>query len=210
MVEGMLDTIKTQLFTQEQKISKIKRMRKLKRFYFLFIIIQYLCSNSFGQLCNKENFAKMAKSYIEFQYDTLKSIDKNSAILIIGASSIDKDSIHFGIYFMPSVLLFDMKYDKVYEFEGFKLIIIDDKMDKSYILKGLFKETAYIKFEKVGPGYLYHPKTWYFTLNKKNEVVSVESDYYFKDVVRKLKKNRVKFAKNFHFIQNLSWQTDDR
>ena len=102
-----------------------------------------------------------------------------------------------------------MKYDKVYEFEGFKLVIMDN-MNKSNILKDLFKEVAYIKFEKVGVRYLYHPKDWFLTLNNKSEVVYVESQFRFKDVVRKLKNNKVRFAKNFHFIQNLSWQTDDR
>lgn len=101
-----------------------------------------------------------------------------------------------------------MKHDKLYAFEGFKMLIVDE-MNKSYILNVLFKETTFTRFEKVGVRYLYHPKDWSVSLNNSNEAVSVESQFRFKEVVRILKKHKAKLAENFHFIQNASWQTGE-
>jgi len=183
-------------------------MKNRYQFILITILLLSLSFNSLGQNNDTNNIVRIAKSYVEFQLDTFKNISEDYAVILISAISIDKDSIRLGISFVPAALLFDMEYDKVYEFEGFKLLIVD-KLDKSYMLKKLFKETAYTKFEKVGVSYSYHPKDWSVTLNNKNEVVSVESVFRFKDVVRKLKKNKVKLASNFHFIQNMSWQTGE-
>lgn len=185
-------------------------MKKLYHFYFLIILILFLSVNSFCQTRkNEKNIIRIAKSFVEFQYDSLKSLNMNEHILCMGANSIDKDSIYLSICFLSTYYLKDVKYDKLYEFNGFKLIITDE-MDKSHILKKLFKEIAYENINKSNYRFSLHPKEWHVTLNNNNEVVSVESVFRFRDVVKKLKKNRVKFADNFHFIQNLEWQTDDR
>ena len=187
-------------------------MKFLYQIYTLVAISISLGISSFGQTHNQKNLIKIANAFIEFQHDSLKNLNKDNNILIIGAISIDKDSIRVGIGFVPSGLLYDMKYEKLYGLKGFKVIIPTQgaELDRSYILKGLFKEIPYENLNKADKHFLYHPKIWSVTLNNNNEVVSVESEYRFKDVVRKLRKNKVKFAKNFHFIQNLSWQTDDR
>jgi hypothetical protein len=127
----------------------------------------------------------------------------------MGANSIDRDSMYLSICFLSTFYLKNVKYDKLYEFNGFKLVITDE-MDKSDVLKKLFEERAYENINKSEYQFLLHPKEWHVTLNNKYEVVSVESQFRFKDVVKKLKKNKVKLASNFHFIQNISWQTDDR
>ncbi len=184
-------------------------MKSLYRFVFLFIPIFFFSQTSFGQTRSEKNIIRITKSFVEFQYDSLKSLSKNEHILIMGADSVDKDSIYLSICFVSTYNLKDVKYDKLFEFNDFKLIITDE-MSKSYILKRLFKERAYEDINKSNYRINLHPKEWRVTLNNKNEVVSVESQFRFKDVVRKLKKNKVKFADNFHFIQNLEWQTDDR
>ncbi|MFZ1306410.1 MAG: hypothetical protein WAR80_11260 [Ferruginibacter sp.] len=178
-------------------------------FYFLFILTLFISANSFCQTANENNIKRIAKSFVEFQYDSLKYLNTKEHILFIGVNSIDKDSMYMSICFLSTYNLKDVKYDKLYEFNGFKLVITDE-MDKSYILKRLFKETAYENINKSNYRLSLHPKEWHVTLNNKYEVVSVESQFRFRDVVRILKKNKVKLASNFHFIQNMSWQTDDR
>lgn len=184
-------------------------MRNLYRVYLILILTIFLNNNGFGQIPNKRNFTRLFKSFIEFQYDSLKSLNKDELILMVGANSIDKDSMWLSICFVPSGLLYDVKYEKVYKFEGFKVLIAED-LDKKDVLKQLFEEASYENLNKAELRFMLHPKNWTVTLNKNNEVVSVESIYRFRDVVRKLKKHKVKFAKNFHFIKNMSWQTDDR
>ena len=183
-------------------------MKKLYHFYFLLILTLFLGANSFGHTRNEKNITRITKSFIEFQYDSLKSLNTNEYILMMGANSIDKDLMCLSICFVSAYYLKDVKYDKLYEFGGFKLII-SDGMDKSYILKRLFKERTYENINKSDYRFLLHPKDWSVTLNNKNEVVPVKSVFRFKDVVRKLKKNKVKLASNFHFIQNMSWQTGE-
>lgn len=51
--------------------------------------------NRFGQKNDTNKIVRIAKSYVEFQPDTCMAISRDHGVLLIGANSIDKDSIRF-------------------------------------------------------------------------------------------------------------------
>lgn len=184
----------------------MKHFNVLTAIFFFFF---YNSFQSYGQIKGKENIIRIVSAFNSIIADSINGLNKDGVVILAGAESIDQDSFRLEISMIPQGIMYKREYNQVYKFEGFPLLI-HEKMDKSYLLKKMFKKNPYVNLNQGNYVVNYSPYVWYVTVNNNTEVVSVESRFRFRDVVRKLKKCKVKLAVNFHFIQNQSWQTDDR
>jgi len=170
-------------------------------FWQLVVVVKV----SLGQTYCPDNFVKITKSYLEFRMNkSVNKFPKDKYILLIGANSVGKDSLWFEVYLVNRYTLSKLKYSKVYQFDSFKLVIMEN-LNKSDILKGLFKETSYEDFNNakihVDAEYI----TWHITLDKNYRILSVESKYNIDDLLVVLRRNKVRFSNLFKRIKNLPY-----
>ena len=113
---------------------------------FLLVLVLLLmssCKNNIqGQ---KENnlYQNIVKAFIGYR-NSETEVNKKENILIIGANTSEnvENAYWLDIWFVNPKLLQDFEYSKVYEIEGYRLII-DESLNKSDILKNSFKETKF-------------------------------------------------------------------
>lgn len=89
-----------------------------------------------------------------------------------------------------------MDYKDLYQIDGLKVIIFKD-LDKSQLLENLFKKIPYENLNKAKYNMTYDLVPFHTELNNKNEVLSIKSKYPIKDILPFLRKNKVKFSKDY-------------
>jgi hypothetical protein len=90
----------------------------------------------------------------------------------------------------------DFKYSKVYEINGYKLIVSED-LNKSYLLENIFKELPYENLNLAKMAITYNTTNWHITLNSKNEVVEILPQEKSKEIKNILKNKGIKFSGNY-------------
>lgn len=169
-----------------------------KNIYFLLILVFLIISCSTTIFNKKNNTARnIVTSYIEFR-NQQKVINPKKNIIIIGAQSDDAKNGNYWIdlCFVNPALLMDFKYSKVYEVNGYKLIVSED-LDKSYLLEKAFKEVPYENLNLAKMAITYNTTNWHITLNNKNEVVEILPQEKSEEIKNILEKKRVKFSKDY-------------
>jgi len=116
---------------------------------FLLVVALLLissCKNNIHSQKKNNLYQNIVKAFIDYRNSETK-ISKKENILIIGASTNQNDENTYWIdmWFVNPKLLKDFQYSKVYEIEGYKLII-DESLDRFADLKKSFKETKYENF----------------------------------------------------------------
>lgn len=116
-------------------------------------------------------------------------------IIIVGAQvdEFNKDNYWIDLHFINPELLLDFKYSKVYEVEGYKLII-SESLNKSYILKKSFKEIPFENFNKAKLPFTYSTNNLHITLNSKNEITEISHQQNVEIIKRILEKKGVKLS----------------
>jgi len=169
----------------------------MARIQFLFILLNLFINEGVCQKAGKENFLRISKSYLQYQVKN-NNLDSNTIIFVVAANTFKQDSLWFEITFDNINSMVDAKYSNIYKLGNFKLIV-DDEFNKSYILKEVFKQTIYEDINKGKRDGVrrddFH--RWFLNMNNKYEVTSIDVTVPIKEVVEVLKKNKVKFSKNF-------------
>ncbi|MGE8534659.1 MAG: hypothetical protein ACN6OJ_08745 [Chryseobacterium sp.] len=169
-----------------------------KNIYCLLISFVLILSCSTTAF-NKENNAarNIVAGYIEFR-NQQKVVSPKTNIIIIGAQSDDAKNGNYWIdlCFVNPALLMDFKYSKVYEINGYKLIISED-LDKSYLLENTFKEVPYENLNLAKMAITYNTTNWHITLNSKNEVIEILPQEKSGEIKSLLEKKGVKFSKDY-------------
>ncbi|AZA48688.1 hypothetical protein EG346_11070 [Chryseobacterium carnipullorum] len=155
------------------------------------------CKNNIYSQKNNSLYQNIVKAFIKYR-NSETEISKKENILIIGASTSQnvENAYWLDVWFVNPKLLQDFKYSKVYEIEGYKLII-DESLNKSDILKHSFKETKYEDFNLATKLIDYDSKNWYIVFNSKNEVIRISPQQKSKEIKEILLKKGVKFSQEF-------------
>lgn len=163
---------------------------------FLLLLISS-CKNNIYSQKNNSLYQNIVKAFIKYR-NSETEISKKENILIIGASTSQnvENAYWLDVWFVNPKLLQDFKYSKVYEIEGYKLII-DESLNKSDILKHSFKETKYEDFNLATKLIDYDSKNWYIVFNSKNEVIRISPQQKSKEIKEILLKRGVKFSQEF-------------
>lgn len=171
-------------------------MKKKKYYLLLLLTLIISCSSAIFNK-EKEPTKEIIISYIEFR-NQQKTIDPKTNILIIGAQTAGnkKDNYWIDVCFVNPALLMDFKYSKVYEVNGYKLIISED-LDKSYLLEKSFKEVPYENFNKAKIAITYNTTNWHIILNSRNEVIEILPQEKASTIKSILEKKGVKFSKDY-------------
>jgi hypothetical protein len=167
---------------------------------FLLVLVLLLtasCKNSIqGQ---KENnlYKNIVKAFIDYR-NSETEINKKENILIIGANTSEnvENAYWVDIWFVNPKLLQDFEYSKVYEIEGYRLII-DESLNKSDILKNSFKETKFEDLNLATKLIDYDSKNWHIVFNSKNEIIRISPQQKSNEIKSILEKKEVKFSNDY-------------
>ncbi|PQA89872.1 hypothetical protein B0A69_21870 [Chryseobacterium shigense] len=162
------------------------------------LIILCSCKNYFYSQKKSNLYQDIVKTYIEYR-NSGKILNKEENILLIGAntSKYYENSYWVDVTFVSPMLLQDVKYTKVYQIGGYKLII-DESLNKSDILNKSFKETKYENFNLAKDLIDYNTKNWHIIFNSKNEIIRITSPYQkSKEIKELLMRKGVKFSKDY-------------
>lgn len=172
---------------------------KMKNNIYCLLILFFLTISCNATIFSQENSTakKIALSYIEFR-NKQKIINPKTNIIIIGVQSDDAKNGNYWIdlCFVNPALLMDFKYSKVYEINGYKLIVSKD-LNKSYLLENTFKELPYENLNLAKMAITYSTTNWHITLNSKNEVVEILPQEKSKEIKNILKNKGIKFSDNY-------------
>lgn len=174
-------------------------MKKNIYYLLIFFVLIISCSTA---IFNKENNTtrNIVASYIEYRNQQKVVSPKTNIIIIIiiGAQSDDAKNGNYWIdlCFANPALLMDFKYSKVYEINGYKLIISED-LDKSYLLENTFKEVPYENLNLAKMAITYNTTNWHITLNSRNEVVEILPQEKSNEIKSLLEKKSIKFSKDY-------------
>lgn len=161
----------------------------------LILVLILVSCNGQNTIKKEKNLEQLTHSFIEFK-KSIGKIDTENDVLLMGANSIDTTSYWFDILFDNTRNLYNTEYDMLYEIDGLKVIIFKE-LDKSILLENIFKKIPYENLNKAKYNATYDLVPFHTELNNKNEVVSIKSKYPLKDIMPFLKKNKVKFSKDF-------------
>jgi hypothetical protein len=144
---------------------------------------------------NKMIIRNIVTSFIEYRNKDNR-IDPKENILIVGVNVDANRSHRILLTFDNPKLMTGFNYSKVYEINGYKLIIADD-MNGAYLIENVFKEVPYEDFNLAKMAITYETITWHITLNSKNEVVEVLPQEKVGIIKNILEKKGVKFSKDY-------------
>lgn len=171
----------------------------MKNYFLLVFTMLFMssCKNNLHSQKKNNLYQNIVKAFIDYR-NSETEISKKENILIIGASTSQNDENTYWIdmWFVNPKLLKDFQYSKVYEIEGYKLII-DESLDRFTDLKKSFKETKYENFNLAIQPIDYDSKNWYIVFNSKNEVVRISPQQKSKEIKEILLKKGVKFSQEF-------------
>lgn len=175
---------------------EVKKSKNYILLICVLIIVTGCRSNISGQRKNNL-YQNIIRAFIENRNSKIK-IDPQTNILLIGANTNEnfKDAYWLDMSFVNPKLLHDFKYTKVYEIEGYRLII-DELLNKSSELKSSFKETKYENLNLATEIIDYDSKHWLITFNSKNEIIRISPQQKSKEIKELLLKKGVKFSKDF-------------
>lgn len=146
----------------------------------------------------KDNlYQNIVKAFIDYR-NSETEISKKENILIIGANTDEnvENAYWFDIWFVNPKLLQNFEYTKVYEIDGYKLII-DESLNKSEILKNSFKEIKFENLNLANKLIEYDSKNWYIVFNSKNEIIRISPQQKSEMIKEILIKKGVKFSKDY-------------
>jgi len=175
---------------------EVKKSKNYILLVCVLIILNGCQSNISGQRKNNL-YQNIVKAFIENRNSKIK-IDPQTNILLIGANTNEniKDAYWLDMSFVNPKLLHNFKYTKVYEIEGYRLIV-DELLNKSSELKSSFKETKYENLNLATEIIDYDSKHWLITFNSKNEIIRISPQQKSKEIKEILLKKGVKFSKDF-------------
>lgn len=173
-------------------------MKKVTCTCLLTISFFFFVNEAFCQKAAKENFLRIANSYLEYSAKRY-SLDSNKIVFFFAAGSYKSDSVFLDMTF--DSVKFDYEYLNVYKLKKFRALIFEGGDRYTNILKKIFKQTAYENLNKGkedgnrSEGF----QRWYVNMNNNYEVSTIDAIGPKKEILQFLKKNKVRFSKNFTF-----------
>ena len=166
-------------------------------FLVLVLLLTVSCKNNIQGQKKNNLYQNIVKAFIDYRNSETK-ISKKENILIIGANTSEnvENAYWLDIWFVNPKLLQDFEYSKVYEIEGYKLII-DESLNKSDILKNSFKEIRFENLNLATELIEYDSKNWYIVFNSKNEIIRISPQKNSQEIKNLLTKKKIKFSKDF-------------
>src|SRR5690606_9437485 len=162
------------------------------------IMILNSCSSFLnGQTKKNDIYKTIVQEYITYR-NSERKIENEKNIILMGANSNDsiEGSYWIELFFVNPELLQDIQYSKVYTIDGYNLII-DESLDKSYLLKNSFKETTYQNFNLAKIPIDYSVTNWNITFNSENEIIKILPLKKTKIIKEILLKKGINFSKEY-------------
>jgi hypothetical protein len=178
-------------------------MKKLTCICLLAISLSFFVNEGACQKTAKENFLGIAKSYLEYS-TKYYNLDSNTAFIVTAGYNKEstffykKGTVFFDITFTYDYQMVDRKYYNVYKLGNYKLIINDWSDLDSGILNKIFEQTIYedLNRGKNNGGRIEDFHWWRIIFDKKDQVIYFDTGH-IDEVIKLLKKNKVRFAKKF-------------
>ena len=169
----------------------------------IILLLSIVGSGSYCQNVNKDNLRKIVELYLKYAPKKF-TLDTSNCVFIMSAdSSSHEDLFFFEITVFFTNDMFNIKYSEVYSLGRYKLIV-NENSERFGILTDLFKKRPYEDLNKGKPPipglYTHDFHHWVFLMNNRFEILQVNS--YPPNlrpepsIVKRLKKNKIKFAKN--------------
>jgi len=133
----------------------------------LLITLVFLFTLNKGAI-RKQDLHNIIKAYIEF-ISKKRKIDNKNEILAVVIKDQTKDEKQYSIdvAFFKREFMEEVNYKNVYIFEGYKLILPDNKCKD---IEDMFKKIKYENFNQKKMVANYDFENWHIVLNKKNEI----------------------------------------
>lgn len=137
----------------------------MKKILLITLIFFFTLNKS---IIKKQDLHNIIKGYIEY-ISKKRKVDNKNEILAVVISDNTKDNEQYSV----DVAFFDPKfmegtqYKNVYLFEGYKLILPDNKCEA---IEKMFAKTKYENFNQKKTIINHDFENWHIVLNKKNEI----------------------------------------
>jgi len=183
-------------------------MKKAAHIYLVFILLNLLPENAFCQKVAEESFLGVAKSYLEYSVK-YRNLDSNTVFIATGGNNkqstffYKKGSPFFRITLRYNYDMLNYKYNKVYKLGNYKLIITEGSNLDTTVLNEIFELNLYENLNKAENDSVrsedFH--WWSISFDNKYQVIYLDCDKV-SEVIKLLKKNKVRFAKKFWFMDS--------
>ena len=175
------------------KILNIKAIERI----IIVAFFTFSFNKCYCQKQEQDNFLKISKSYLKYM-TSKKYINKENWILILGTTPMNSDTMMFIITIRPTSSITNLKYEKVFKLNEYKLVIIEH-FDSTKSLSHLFQPAEFENFNKgLNNGVVYENfQEWHFLMNKRYEVLSGYSALPPKQLMGILKRDKIKVSKDF-------------
>ncbi|MCF2220366.1 hypothetical protein H9Q08_13780 [Chryseobacterium sp. PS-8] len=137
----------------------------MKKTLLIVLIFFFTCNKA---SIKKQDLHNIIRGYIEY-ISKMRSTDRNSEILAVVVHDQIKEKGEYSIdvaFFEPEFME-NIRYKDVYIFEGYKLILPDNKCKD---IEKMFQKVKYENFNQKKTIITHDFKNWHIVLNKKNEI----------------------------------------
>ncbi|WP_294314791.1 hypothetical protein [uncultured Chryseobacterium sp.] len=132
----------------------------------LIVLIFFFTFNK--SAIKKQDLHNIIRGYIEY-ISKMRSIDRNSEILavVVDDKIKEKGEYSIDVAFLEPKFMENTQYKDVYIFEGYKLILPDNKCKD---IEKMFQKIKCENFNQKKTIITHDFKNWHIVLNKKNEI----------------------------------------
>lgn len=137
----------------------------MKKTLLIVLIFFFTCNKA---SIKKQDLHNIIRGYIEY-ISKMRSTDRNSEILavVVHDQIEEKGEYSIDVAFFEPEFMENIQYKDVYIFEGYKLILPDNKCKD---IEKMFQKVKYENFNQKKTIITHDLKNWHIVLNKKNEI----------------------------------------
>ncbi|ASK30482.1 hypothetical protein CEY12_10345 [Chryseobacterium sp. T16E-39] len=146
----------------------------------------------------KQDLHNIIKGYIEY-ISKKRKINPKNEILVLAFHNQTKEKGEYSVdiaFFDPKVMK-NMKYNQVYLFEGYKLILPDNECRA---IEKMFKKISYENFNQAAIEIDYEVESWHIAFNKMDEINFLSPSVISARIKSILKAKNLKFSDTYKDI----------
>ncbi|AZA89297.1 Uncharacterised protein [Chryseobacterium nakagawai] len=187
---------------QSIQVRKNNLIRKSMKKIILITLIFFFTFNK--SAIRKQDLHNIIKGYIEY-ISKKRKVNPKNGILVLAFHDETKEKGEYSVdiaFFDPKVMK-NMKYNHVYTFEGYKLILPDNECKA---IQKMFKKISYENFNQAEIEVDYEVESWHIVFNKIDEINFLSPSVISGCMKSILKSKNLKFSDTY---KDVSYSSPD-